>query len=88
MFDLHVLLTLIGDLKVCMKASEIEPGQAKNENLFVCPLPTYSPKMGPTHNILLPFHQIFFLLLFFCSFFFFLMFLSEDKFFPLESNVF
>ena len=32
---------------------------AKNKNLFVCPLPTYSPKMGPNQKILLPFHKIF-----------------------------
>ena len=54
------------------------PLKAKNKNLFVCPLPTYSPKIGPTQNILLPFQ-------------FFLMFLSEDKLFSLEhveSNVF
>ena len=51
--------------------------KAKNKNLFVCPLPTYSPKKGPTQKILLPFLQIFFFL-FFC----------QDKLFSLESNVF
>ena len=51
----------------------------QNKNLFVCPLPTYSPKIGPTQKNLLPFQ--FFI-------FFFQMFLSEDKLFSLEINVF
>ena len=67
--------------------------QAKNKILFVCPLPTYSPKMGPTQKILLPFFAFiyfffFFFFFFFYYFIFFLMFLSEDKLFSLESNVF
>ena len=32
--------------------------------LFVCPLPTYSPKMGPTQKILLPFFAFIFFFFF------------------------
>ena len=59
--------------KLFYKLSKSLYNQAKNKNLFVCPLPSYSPKMGPTQKILLPFYQIFF------SFFFFFLNVSVRR---------
>ena len=53
--------------------------KAKNKKkMFVCPLPTYSPKMGPTQKQIIALSPDFKEK----------MFLSEDKLFSLESNVF
>ena len=66
-------------LKQLHAFNEFIVSKAKNKNLFVCPLPTYSPQKGPTQKILLPLLQIFFI---------FLLFFCQDKLFSLESNVF